>query len=70
MTWPLFEFFRDKVAAHMEIVNDFLDPLIMNARADNLKKGKASLEAQEDTTLLGELVKTIDGMFHLPAVET
>ena len=51
----------------MEIVNDFLDPLIMKAREE---KEKASLEAPEDTTLLGELVKTIDGMFHLPSVET
>ena len=70
MIWPLFELFRDKVGMHMEIFNDFLGPLIMNARAENLKKEEASLEAQEDTTLLEELVKTVDSMFHLPAVET
>ena len=67
MTWPLFELFRDKVAAHVKTINDFIDPLIMNAREE---KEMASLEGQEDTTLLGELVKTIDGKFHLPAVAT
>jgi hypothetical protein len=66
--WPLFELFKDKVAAHKKVINDYLDPLIMDAKAENIKWEKAGLEARGDTTLLGELVRTIDGVFHLPVV--
>jgi len=69
MIWPLFELFKDKFVAHKRVINDYLDPLIMDARAENLKREKAGLRALEDETLLGELVKTIKGMSHLPIAD-
>jgi hypothetical protein len=67
--WPLFELFGNKCAPHMVVINSFLDPLIATAQkrlgknitVDDSNNIEVDRIEDEPTTLLGELVTSIDG---------
>jgi hypothetical protein len=66
--WPLFELLKDKSAPHMRVIRDFLDQVISKAKEER-KAGdektktdnKTTYSDEEPTTLLGELMNSIDG---------
>lgn len=62
-TWPLFEFWEDKVKAHMRAIDDFIAPILSNALKKRKKRGtgEAKEEVDDDETLLEHLVKLTDG---------
>ncbi|KAI0944226.1 hypothetical protein AcW1_001983 [Taiwanofungus camphoratus] len=61
-TWPLFEFWEDKVKAHMRAIDDFIAPILSNALEKRKKRGtgEAKEEVDDDETLLEHLVKLTD----------
>jgi hypothetical protein len=72
--WPLFELFKDKSAPHMRVIRDFLDQVISKAKEERKPREettqtdtKAMYGDEEPTTLLGELMNSIDGAYPSPA---
>lgn len=65
-SWPLFEFWGDKVKQHLTAVDEFIDPIVADALSE---KASASAEedierkeqVRDDETLLQHLVKFTDG---------
>lgn len=62
--WPLFEFWENKVDKHVEVMDEFIQPLLKSALAKKEKGGALNDEeaAEEGETLLEQLVKQTDGM--------
>ncbi len=64
-TWPLQEIRRDKSAEHMQVIDEFLKPILTEAIAKNRNvgspKGNAETQDEEHETLLDHLVKLTDG---------
>ncbi|KAI8995693.1 cytochrome P450 [Trametes punicea] len=63
-TWPLFEFWGDKVKQYLKAVDDFIDPIVeeaLRAKAEKVSGGGVDAEgkeqARDDETLLEHLVK-------------
>lgn len=60
--WPLIEFWRNEVDTRMGVISKFVDPII--SAALQKKRGKASLDVEEEDTLLQHLVRqTADPKF-------
>ncbi|KAF5365393.1 hypothetical protein D9757_011671 [Collybiopsis confluens] len=66
--WPLLEIFKDKTAQPMQVVRDFLDPIVVKALDRNKKQSlndpRNSKEGQDigdNDTLLDYLVKVTNG---------
>ncbi|KAK0484364.1 cytochrome P450 [Armillaria luteobubalina] len=57
--WPLFETFKDKTAAPMSIVNQFIEPIVNEAvqQRDEEKNGIREIDDTQKDTLLGHLVR-------------
>ncbi|KAK0454677.1 cytochrome P450 [Armillaria borealis] len=57
--WPLFEIFKDKTAAPMSIVNQFIEPIVGEAvkQRDEEKNGIRETDDSQKDTLLGHLVR-------------
>ena len=66
-SYPLFEFWGDKVEKHMGAVHEFIDPMVEAALRRKAKRRDAGLgedvekNVQDDETLLEHLVKLTDG---------
>ncbi|KAH9849449.1 cytochrome P450 [Lenzites betulinus] len=69
-SWPLFEFWGDKVKRHLKAVDEFIDPIVgdmLRAKAEAKTTGVGGAEAEtnkdhveDDETLLEHLVKFTD----------
>lgn len=64
--WPLAEFWRDETTERMNIIAQFVDPILAEAiskkGADSGSKlSEANDEIEDDVTLLGNLVRTTQG---------
>ncbi|KAF9650971.1 cytochrome P450 [Thelephora ganbajun] len=60
-SWPLLEFFKDKSEPYMEVINEFLNPVLEEGLAKHAAQTKAGPTDKEATTLLGSLLsKTTD----------
>ena len=57
------EFWRNKVDEHVQVMDEFIAPLLKEALENKAKtsEAKADDEVGEDTTLLEHLVKLTDG---------
>ncbi|TFK72859.1 cytochrome P450 [Pluteus cervinus] len=57
-TWPLLEMWDDKLKPHMDVINNFVEPVIQSAierKKEGVEKGE-----EESLTLLDELVRQTD----------
>lgn len=63
--WPLREFWRDKVEEHVQVMDEFVEPLLEEALAKKVKgsQEKVDEELDDDTTLLEHLVRLTDGSY-------
>lgn len=76
-SWPLFEFWGDKVKQHLTAVDEFIDPIVEDALRKKSEKASAGAEednerkeqVRDDETLLQHLVKFTDGTSPLPFLE-
>lgn len=72
--WPLQEIRRDKSAEHMQVIDEFLQPILTEAIAKNrntgVPKGSAEKQDEEHETLLDHLVKLTDGKCRNSALVT
>lgn len=60
--WPLAEFWENKVEKDMQIVFDYVDPIVRHALEAKKAKERSKVEGEdEDETLLEHLVKLTDG---------
>lgn len=63
--WPLQEIRRDASAEHMQVIDEFLQPILTEAIAKNrdtgAPRGAAEKQDEEHETLLDHLVKLTDG---------
>ncbi len=62
--WPIMEFFKDRAADPMKVVNAYIDPILQEAirRAkETTNNEKLITEVGEDETLLDHLVKHTQG---------
>ncbi len=61
--WPLFEISKDKTAAPMSIVNQFIEPIVDEAvkQRDEEKPGIRETDDIQKDTLLGHLVRETSG---------
>ena len=62
----MWEFWRDKVDKHVEVMDEFFGPLLEEALAKKKVKGegaKVDEELEEGVTLLEHLVQLTDGTF-------
>ena len=70
-SWPLFEFWGDKVEGHMKTIDAFIEPLLQEALRRKAEKekddGSAKVvdEDNDNETLLDHLVKLTDGKIWL-----
>lgn len=67
--WPLQEIRRDASAERMQIIDEFLQPILTQAIAKNRNTGVskgAEKQEEEHETLLDHLVKLTDGKCHNP----
>ena len=64
-SWPLFEFWGDKVEEHLGAVHEFIDPIVGEAlrrKAERQREGEdIEKDVRDDETLLEHLVKFTDG---------
>ena len=64
-SWPLFEFWGDKVEEHLGAVHEFIDPIVGEAlrrKAERQSEGEdIEKDVRDDETLLEHLVKFTDG---------
>ena len=63
-SWPLWEFWGDKVEEHMKSINELIGRLCreaMQRKAENVKAGLASDPEKDGETLLEHLVNLTDG---------
>jgi hypothetical protein len=58
--WPLFEMFNDKTAKPMEVVSEYIDPII-HAAVDKKKATEKGTDSSDDSSLLDELLKSTSG---------
>ena len=64
--WPLLEFWKDEVKPHRKVVDDFIQPILMEALAKQAEI-KEAVDAKEEgmdsneVTLLGHLVRHTQG---------
>lgn len=58
--WPLFEFWRNRVQEHVNIIESFLEPVIESA-VRREKHDARSAECQDEETLLEYLTRLTDG---------
>ena len=61
-SWPLMEFWKDKVRPHRKVVNDFIQPILteaLNKHENNTKKTQGDAEEE---TLLSHLVGHTQGV--------
>ncbi len=73
-SWPLFEFWGDKVKQHLKAVDEFIDPIVEDAlrkKSEEMGAGaeeenKRKEQVRDDETLLQHLVKFTDGTLPLP----
>ncbi|KAJ6589962.1 cytochrome P450 [Mycena vulgaris] len=56
--WPLFEMFRDKTAAPMEVVTKYIDPIIHAALEKKTSLGGEAKDEDEGASLLDDLLKS------------
>ncbi|TFK72863.1 cytochrome P450 [Pluteus cervinus] len=56
--WPLLEMWDDKLKPHMDVINNFVEPVIQSAM--ERKKGGVEKGEEESLTLLDELVRQTD----------
>jgi hypothetical protein len=68
VTWPVMEFWKDKVKPHRKVVDDFIRPILTEALAKqagipNETDKKAVQEDSDDQTLLTHLVRHTQGLF-------
>ncbi|KDQ21543.1 hypothetical protein BOTBODRAFT_123337 [Botryobasidium botryosum FD-172 SS1] len=56
--WPLYEFTHNNVKAHMDVIHEWLSPLIQNALENKQRREKEGLLEGESESLLDHLVKT------------
>lgn len=60
--WPLFELFRDNNQKHVEVIHDWLDPLVKKAIDDRLGTEKAGVSVPlSEKTFLQHLADSTDG---------
>ena len=59
--WVLTEFFKDKSAPYMEIVNEFLNPILERGLAKHAARTKAGPADSEEKTLLDSLLEETTG---------
>lgn len=61
--WPLLEIFEDKVAPHMKVVDQVVEPIIREALRKNADKigEDTGKDIDADETLLDHLVKSTTG---------
>jgi hypothetical protein len=63
-TWPLMEFWKDKVSAHRKVVDDFIQPILTEALDKRAAlSGKDVPGDCDDETLLSHLVGSTQGPF-------
>lgn len=64
--WSLFEFWKDEVKEHREIVDKFIDPILEEAITRKKISEKSGAEMKEgdneDDTLLAHLFRSTDGL--------
>ena len=63
--WVLTEFFKDKSAPYMEIVNEFLNPLLERGLAKHAARTTTGPADGEGKTLLDSLLEETTGWFTL-----
>ena len=63
--WALFEFWKDEVETHMDVVREFVDPIVERA-VEKKKQGKMEkdVNAAEEQTLLSHMVSLTDGTYY------
>jgi hypothetical protein len=59
--WPLFEMFRDKTARPMEVVTEYIDPIIHAALEKKNRAGDCK-ESDENASLLDDMLKSTSGV--------
>jgi hypothetical protein len=64
-TWPVMEFWKDKVKPHRKVVDDFIRPILTEALAKQttILNETDKKAVQEDSTLLTYLVRHTQGLF-------
>lgn len=64
LIWPLFELFHDNAAPHMEVIRQWLDPLVRHALEEKSAVRKAGIERKVgEKTFLEHLADSTEGDF-------
>ena len=70
-TWPMAEFWADKIKPHRKIINEFIQPILTEAMVKQASIARKSdpkrvQEDDNDETLLSHLVRHTQGSFFIP----